>query len=203
MQTVDGGVNPSWASQTSDSDETFPRSICGTIGATANNGAQVCIVLRATRDGVRDSIGMVGSNPVDAAPFFQLGAYGIDLQTGDMRLLGKTQNLRTMFSTEFKERRFYLYNSFDIKAGQYYVLTYAWWQGSAASTDTLQGLGAPQSNIRPPFGSGITSMSGARNWSSRPSDDAYMPESLNWSSIPSSGSSFYPYLYLCSGGDML
>lgn len=203
LQSVDGGVNPSWASQTNDSDETFPRSICGPIYASPNQGAQVCIIFRATRDAVRDSIGLVASNPVDGAPFFQLGVYRVDIDTGAMTLLGKTQNLRTLFSPELKERRFYLYNTFAIKAGAHYMCTFAWWQNNVAAGSTLQGLGAPQSNIRPPFGSGITSMSGGRLWGSRPDDSAYMPEAMNWSAIDPSASSFYPYLYLTSGGDML
>lgn len=202
VQTVDGGVNPSWASQTDDSDETFPRSICNSSFYNAG-GAQMCLIMRATRDAVRDSLGMVAGNPVDAVPFMQAGVYSIDIQSGAMALLGKTQNLRTMFSPAVIERRFYLYNTFEIKAGQHYVLSFGIWQNSGVGSDALNQLGAPQSNIRPPFGSGISSMSGVRLWSTRPSDDAYMPEAMNWADVPSTGSSYYPYLYLCTGGDML
>ncbi|MFC9786420.1 hypothetical protein [Rhodococcus sp. NPDC127528] len=198
-----GGVRPSWQAQDADSDETFPRQSCTPIYAAPGSGAQMLIAFRATRDAMRDSIGLIGGNPVDAAPFFQLGAYSLDTQSGAMGLLGKTQNMRTMFTPEFIERRFYAYNSFQVRAGQYYVLSLAWWQNNVAAASCLQGLGAPQSNINPPFGSALGAMARTRTWSTRPADDVYMPESLSWSSLSSTGSTYFPYLYLCSGGDLL
>lgn len=197
-----GGVRPSWQAQDADSDETFPRQSCTRIYAVPG-GSQLFIAFRATRDAVRDSIGLIGSNPVDAAPFFQVGTYSLDVQSGAMGLLGKSQNLRTMFTPDFIERRFYAYNTFQVKAGQYYVLSLAWWQNTVASDSTLQSIGAPQSNINPPFGSSLGAMTRTRTWGSRPPDDAYMPETLTWTALSGSGSNYYPYLYLCSGGDLL